>query len=107
MKKTTREEVCWLCKQFKQIIQSCSLCHGKGIISLKETIEESDDMREFIEKKLGWELVEGKERVFKYSEPYLRKTNNCHCWVKIEHIPGLECDWGGIWKEEEEKNDQF
>ena len=59
MKKITREEICWTCKQFGQIIQSCILCKGTGIISLK-TIEESDDMKEFIEKKCGWELVEGK-----------------------------------------------
>jgi hypothetical protein len=61
MKRATREEICWACKQFGLIIQSCILCKGTGKITLVETIEESDDMKEFIEKKCGWELVEKKK----------------------------------------------
>lgn len=40
----------------------CRLCDDDGQIIIKETIEESDDMKEFIEKKCGWELCEGKEQ---------------------------------------------
>lgn len=38
----------------------CDWCNGNGHVLVEETIEESDDMKEFIEKKLGWELVESK-----------------------------------------------
>lgn len=87
--------------------EKCIVCKGEGKILLEETIEEieeSDDMKEFIEKKCGWELVEGKERVLRYGKPFLSKTDNCSCWKKIAHIAGLECYWGEMWKE---KQDQF
>lgn len=70
MKRTTREfGVCIKCKGdgfsevsfFKGELKKldCKLCNGTGGILIKETIEESDDMKEFIEKKCGWELCEG------------------------------------------------
>lgn len=70
MKKTTREfGVCWNCKgkggrPTKPTDESdvnwilCEICHGKKHILIKETVEESDDMKEFIEKKCGWVLME-------------------------------------------------
>jgi len=36
----------------------CKVCEGNGRKLIKEIIEESDDMKEFVEKKLGWELCE-------------------------------------------------
>lgn len=40
-------------------IKQCNTCNGSGETLIKETIEETDDMKEFIEKKCGWELCEG------------------------------------------------
>ena len=107
MKKTTREFIdCKECRGTGNITANtdCFYCKGTGLKLFKETIEESDDMKEFIEKKCGWELVEGKERVLRYGKPFLSKTDNCSCWKKIAHIAGLECYWGEMWKE---KQDQF
>jgi len=81
MKRATREEICWACKQFGLIIQSCILCKGTGKITLVETIEESDDMKEFIEKKCGWELV----------EPQWLKKRSCMCGYPLPHQHCVTC----------------
>ena len=70
MKKTTREfGVCPRCNgdkvDPKPEILTCIICNGRGRILIKETIEESDDMKEFIEKKCGWELVEARKNLDK------------------------------------------
>lgn len=62
MKKTTREFIdCKECRGTGNITANtdCFYCKGTGLKLFKETIEESDDMKEFIEKKCGWELCEG------------------------------------------------
>jgi len=68
MKKTIREfGVCPRCNGAGILMknhangstnENCFVCNNQGKIVIKETIEESDDMKEFIEKKCGWELVE-------------------------------------------------
>lgn len=65
MKKTTREfGECQTCKGMDHNSPSsfiqCPTCKGTRRMVVKITIEESDDMKEFIEKKLGWKLEEGK-----------------------------------------------
>lgn len=57
--------------------EKCIVCKGEGKILLEETIEEieeSDDMKEFIEK-CGWELV----------EPQLLKKRSCMCGNPLPH----------------------
>lgn len=69
MKKTIRElGVCTNCKGYPRLVTNedfnknpelyCTPCKGTGRIVNKIIIEESDDMKEFIEKKCGWVLVE-------------------------------------------------
>ncbi len=86
MKKTTREfGECIKCKGNGFIAktlnslggQICGLCQGNGGMLIKETIEESDDMKEFIEKKCGWELCEGKkERLLSRDEGCVEALKN-------------------------------
>ena len=67
MKRTIREyfKACESCNStgeialgFEEQIRVCNVCDGSGRINVEETIEESDDMKEFIEKKCGWVLME-------------------------------------------------
>lgn len=89
MKKTTREFIdckeCngrgWFLEKAFPVDQvrcssKCQYCNGEGRILIKETIQESDDMKEFIEKKCGWEWV----------EPKVCKEKHAHCG---EYNPGL------------------
>lgn len=86
MKRTIREfKPCQLCEGSGilenskeapvQISQVCICNEGKFLI--KETIEESDDMKEFIEKKCGWELVEVVKSHYDLLNPYC--CTGCPC----------------------------
>jgi RecJ-like exonuclease len=106
MKKTTREfGECKKCNGQgcqKGALVVCNWCSGRGRTLIKETIEESDekikdwrddsfcplfkksmesdDMKEFIEKKCGWELVEGEAApVPKISKYFCGFVQTCPC----------------------------
>lgn len=128
MKKTTREyfKACSECKGRKLLVNlkdngnidciNCQVCEGTGKVLIKETIEDSDeivdgvnkfikenpveagviakkmaeglreagkrhvdDMKEFIEKKCGWELCEGEEKQISCVPKSFFGTIQCVC----------------------------
>ena len=56
-------------------ITVCNVCRGSGREIIKETIEESDDMKEFIENKLGWKYESGMGGTGNYKNPNELPTN--------------------------------